>query len=148
MSQKFIVTGPDRELMGWRHCFVAGRGWSKDPVEIEVFDGPAETIEKPTDTGGKRAVPHPTRLNREEFEGVRNDQRISVRAVDDTGAKELQVNVIEMVDENKQLKAKVAALTDEVSVLKLKLEECDKMLAEATKPPMRDPVLVKAKKDK
>jgi hypothetical protein len=148
MVQKFIVTGPDRELMGWRYYFVSGRGWPKEPLEVEVFDGPEETIEKPTEDGSSRKVPHPTRLTRAEFDKVRNDARLSVRAVDDAGAKELKVNVVEMVDENKQLKAQVAALNDEVAILKLKLEECDKMLAEATKPPMREPVLARPKKDK
>lgn len=148
MAQKFIVTGPDRELMGWRYYFVAGRGWPKEPIEIEVIDGPAEEIEKPTDDGGKRMVPHPTRLTKAEFDRVRNDIRLSVRAVDDTGAKELQINVVGMVEENKQLKDKVTALQDEVAVLKLRLEENEKMLAEATKPPMREPVLARPKKDK
>ena len=148
MAQKFIVTGPDRELMGWRYYFVAGRGWPKEPLEIEVFDGPEETIEKPTDDGGTRKVPHPTRLTRAEFERIRNDVRLSVRAVDDAGAKELAVNVVGMVEENKQLKAKTASMTDEIALLKLKLEECDKMLAEATKPPMREPILARPKKDK
>lgn len=148
MAQKFIVTGPDRELMGWRYYFVAGRGWPKEPVEVEVFDGPEETVDKPTEDGGSRKVPHPTRLTKAEFEKVRNDIRISVRAVDDTGAKELQVNVVEMVEENKQLKSEAAALRDEVAVLKLRLEENEKMLAEATKPPARDPVVTRPKKDK
>lgn len=148
MAQKFIVTGPDRELMGWRYYFVAGRGWPKEPVEIEIIDGPEETIEKPTEDGGTRKIPHPSRLTAAEFEKVLNDIHLSVRAVDDAGAKELKVNVVEMVEENQQLKAKVAALVDEVSVLTRRLEESDKMLAEATKPPARDPVVTRPKKDK
>lgn len=148
MAQKFIVTGPDRELMGWRYYFVAGRGWPKEPVEVEVFDGPEETVDKPTEDGGVRKVPHPTRLTKAEFEKVRNDIRISVRAVDDAGAKELQINVVGMVEENKQLKAENTSLKDEVAVLKLRLEENEKMLAEATKPPARDPVVTRPKKDK
>jgi len=143
MSQKFLVRGPDRRE--WAYHWVAGRGWGKDPVEIEVVDGDDPTVNEKIE-GQEVVHPDMHRLSRTAFEEVRADRQMNVQAIDAAGEAELKIDVAALVAEDAKLKTEIAGLRDTVKVLNKRIEELNKELDEATKP-QGVPVLARRKKE-
>ena len=142
MSQKFLIRGPDRRE--WAYHWVAGRGWSKDAVEIEVVDGDDPMV---TETIEGQTVTHPDmrKLSRAMFEELKNDRQMNVQAIDAAGEAELKIDVVAMVSENAKLKTENAGLQDSVKVLTKRIEALTAELDEATRP-QGTPVLAKHRK--
>jgi len=143
MSQKFLVRGPDRRE--WAYHWVAGRGWGKDPVEIEVVEGDDPMV--PDVVEGQPVMrPDTHKLSREMFEELRKDHQMNIQAIDAEGEKALTIDVAALVAENAKFKTENASLQDTVKFLNKRIEELTKELDEATKP-QGVPVIVKRKKE-
>lgn len=139
VKAKYLVRGPNREK--FQHYFCAGRGWTKDWLQVEVVLGDEDPQESYTDNSSSPPVvrlrPIMDMVTQSQMsEIMADDQNMAVRSVDvGTGeAKDLKVDVLKLMEENAKLEADVAKLKAEVDSLRTKLDESNKLLEEATKP--------------
>ena len=145
--RKFLIRGPDRTARGWPYYFCAQRGWGQNEVLITVHDG-AERIyvEKTAADGTKSRQLDPLQLTEIEFAELRADPQINIRGVDDAGTKDLQVNVVELVAKEKATSDENVRLKETVAFLQKKLTEFESLLAEATKPVVPVPSVIRQRK--
>jgi hypothetical protein len=138
VKARYLIRGPNREK--FQHYFVAGRGWTKDWLEVGVVAGEDDPVEEYTDNSSgspqKRLRPVLNLVNEAQLaEILKDDINMAVRPIDQSGeAKDMKVDVLGMMKDNEELKAELTKQKAEVDRLRTKLDEANKFLEEATKP--------------
>ena len=136
----YLVRGPDRDSTGHPFYFCAGRGWSKNWLEVSVVDGTVDPTEEYVvdEKSGKKAtrviLNMVTQAQLDELRA--DDQNIVVRSiVDGKGESTAEnVDVLALIKQNSELNAKVAKLEGENANLAKRLADANNFLEEATKP--------------
>ena len=142
VTAQYLVRGPDRDATGHAFYFAAGRGWSKNWLQVSVVEGdinPTETYlsnEKTGEKGERVILDMITQAQLEELQA--DDHNMVVRPIGHGGdATDEKVDVPALIGEKTELSAKVAQLEGENARLKAKLVETNALLEEATKPAQR-----------
>ena len=142
VKAQYLVRGPDRDATGHAFYFCAGRGWSKNWLQVSVVEGDINPIEtylandKTGEKGERIILDMITEAQLKELQA--DDHNIVVRPIDQgTGdAKDMNVDVAALIKQNAELAAKVSKLEFENAEAKKKLADTNALLEEATKPAM------------
>ncbi len=139
VKARYLIRGPNRSK--FQHYYCAGRGWTKEWLEVGVVTGDEDPTEEYTDESGgapvKRNRPILNLVNEAQLKQIlADDGNMAVRPIDEgTGeAKDMKVDVLTLMKENEELKAERTKHKAEVEGLKGKIAELNALLDEATKP--------------
>jgi hypothetical protein len=139
VKSRYLIRGPNRTK--FQHYWVAGRGWTKEWIEVGVVVGdenPVEVYEdRSTGVPVKRTRPILNLINEKQLKQIlADDKNMAVRSIDEgTGeARDQKVDVLALMQENEELKKAALKHKAEVDQLRTKLAEANAMLDDATKP--------------
>jgi hypothetical protein len=139
IKARYLVRGPDRTATGHPYYFCAGRGWSKEWLQVSLVAGEQNPVEEivldpKTNTKGDQVILD--MINEEQLKELRaDDQNIVVREINDDGtAKDDGIDVPALQKRLAELESGLAKLSTENDDLKKKLSETNALLEEATKP--------------